>query len=116
MKSRQHVVTISFFTSGSHALVDRPILTVSSQDTIEFQNSTTGPAELWFADDDVLDGLPPMPKEIAAGGRQTFRVIAEPSDDCAVYEYVVRVTLDNRRRVFAVGASTPKIIIRPSGA
>ena len=47
---------------------------------------------------------------LGTGASRTFAVLAAPP---GIYEYVVSVKLKKGKRVFAVGSSTPKIIVRP---
>ena len=109
----KHDVKILELTSDatSIAVVDPGIVFVDPGDTIDFWNQTKNPARLTISADHVLVDVPSMvPKPIAVGGPTTFTV--EPRPPVGTHEYVLAVTLSNDRQVFAIGASTPKIIIR----
>lgn len=108
----KHDVKILELTSGttSIAVVDPGIVLVDFRDTIQFYNQSTGNAIVLIAESGVLDPLQSGQGESidprSASG--AFTVVATSG----IHEYQVLVTLSNGKRVFAIGASTPKIIIR----
>lgn len=97
------------------AVVDPGVLEVAPGDTIDFYNRTASPATLLIAEDRVLtdvqsgQGVPINPSSIR-GGATSFTVDAGAS--VGVYEYEVLVTLRSGKKAYAVGESTPRIIIR----
>ena len=101
----------------SHAYVDPGIVVVRPGDTVTFKNKTGAEVKLLFGEDDLLVGVKELQvKEIKANdpgkiSTREFRVKQNTKDD--IYEYVATVKINNRR-IFAVGSSTPKIIVRPS--
>ena len=112
MAKLNHVVKVSELASGTHAVVDPGILWVKAGDTVEFHNDTAFQAKLIVAEGGLLDGVQSMQgKTVNRGGLRGFTVLDSPPD---VYEYVVAVKLRKGNRVFALGSSTPKIIIRGS--
>jgi len=112
MAKSNHVVKVFELASGTHAVVDPGILWAAAGDTVEFHNDTAFQAKLLVAEGGVLDGVQSMQgKTVNRGGVRGFTVLAAPS---GVYEYVVAVKLRKGSHVFAIGASTPKIIIRGS--
>jgi plastocyanin len=112
MAKLNHVDKVSELASGTHAVVDPGILWVKAGDTVEFHNDTAFQAKLIVAEGGLLDGVQSMQgKTVNRGGLRGFTVLDAPPD---VYEYVVAVKLRKGNRVFALGSSTPKIIIRGS--
>jgi len=110
MAKANHVVRILELASGSHAVVDPGIVWVDGGDTVEFQNDTAFQVKLLVAEGGVLDGVQSMQgKTINTGVSRGFMVLDALPE---VYEYVVAVKLRKGSRVFALGSSTPKIIIR----
>ncbi len=106
-----HSVKIQELQSGGHSVVDPGIVLAAAGDTIAFSNGTGYQVKLLFAEGGVLDGVQSMEgKVINADASRTFTVLAAPPE---IYEYVVSVKLKKGKRVFAVGSSTPKIIVRP---
>jgi plastocyanin len=106
------VVKVCELASGTHAVVDPGILWAAPGDTVEFHNDTAFQAKVLVAEGGVLDGVQSMQgKTINTGVSRSFVVLSAPP---GVYEYVVAVKLRKGGRVFALGASTPKIIIRSS--
>jgi plastocyanin len=112
MATKNHIVRISELPSGTHAVVDPGIAWVAAGDTVEFHNATAYQAKLLVAEGGLLDGVQSMQgKTINQDGLRGFTVLDAPP---GVYEYVVSVKLRRGNRVFALGSSTPKIIIRPA--
>lgn len=108
-----HIVTIYALPTGTHAVLEPGILEAEHGDVIEFRNQTSSVAQLVVAQERILERVPPMVPQDIDGGRAIQRTVdatVEPN----TYEYQVVVTLQNGKRVFAIGASTPKIIIRSS--
>lgn len=87
---------------------------VSPGEDVTFDNQTKHVAEIRLAEEDVLDCVQPL--KIEPGASQTCRVTAPAVKVERIVEYVVLVTLSSGKTVFAVGASTPKIIIRSSSS
>ena len=95
--------------STSLAVADPGIVIAVAGDLIEFTNLTGDDATLFIAEDGVLETVQPSVGTILRRGEhQPYGVLPFPG----THEYQVRVTLSNRRQVFAIGASTPRIIIR----
>ena len=110
--ARHDVFIIELLGSG-YALVDPGTLEVAAGDTIEFRNQTTNDALLLMAQNGVLDGVNSgvgVPISPASSGRPVRPFLVVGPD--GTYEYQMLVTLINRRQVYAVGSSTPRIIIR----
>jgi len=106
-------VTIYELTTGTAAILEPGILDAYREDVIEFQNDTAADATLLIAEDGILGGVVPLEgKILRRGGTTQFTVsLGAPT---GLHEYQVLVTLRNRRQVFAIGASTPRIIVRSS--
>jgi plastocyanin len=108
-------VEIRIVDRGRHARVDPPILQVGAGDQVQFKQDTGSDAIIAFASGGVLVGVGSMEKQkLESNKPRTFTVSGHAG--AGVHEYVVCVVLDqqNHRHAFAVGASTPKIIIRPT--
>jgi len=103
-----HIIELE---SGFNAVVDPGIRIVDPGDKIKIHNDTTFQVKLLFAEGGLLIGVGSMQgKTINSGEIREFTVGSVYPD---IYEYVVSVKLSGGKRVFAVGASTPKIIVRP---
>lgn len=112
MVKAKHVVKIGELASGTHAVVDPGILWAAAGDTVEFHNGTAFQAKLLVAEGGLFDEVQSMQgKTINRDGLRSFTVLAARP---GVYEYVVAVKLRKGNHVFALGSSTPKIIIRSS--
>jgi plastocyanin len=112
MAKSNHVAKVFELASGTHAVVDPGILWATAGDTVEFHNDTAYQVKLLVAEGGLLDGVQSMQgKTINRGEVRGFTVLAAPS---GVYEYIVVVKLRKGNHVFALGSSTPKIIIRSS--
>jgi plastocyanin len=108
----RHQVKIVELKSVSRAVVNPGILEVCTGDTVEFHNQTAHQTHLLFADRGLFDGnAPPNSNAIKTGMRRAFKVVCTTP---GIYEYVVAVTLSDGKGAFAIGASTPRIIIRSS--
>ena len=108
-----HVVV--FRVCGTRVVVDPAIVQVFAEDTVTFGNDTGGEVKLYLAAGGVLKGVRPMVAlaiEEKSGGKG-YDVIGEPG----VYECAAHYKLKDRKGKvhtgFAVGASSPKIIILP---
>ena len=99
------------------AAVNPGVLEVVPGDEIDFYNRTSSDATLWLAQDRVLAGVSSgqlviLSPSVTRGLPTHFTV--DTAASVGVYEYQVLVTLRSGKKVFAVGESTPRIIIRPS--
>lgn len=113
MQIESKKVYILELPSGTSAMADPGTIEVDRGDTIEFENQTSNDATLFIAEDNVLVDVTPLkgvslPRSVTSG----FPVSSTAAD--GIHEYQVLVTLRNRRQVYAIGASTPRIIIRSS--
>ena len=85
-------------------------------DSLKFRNNTKGPIKIRMAASRVLNGLTQSKtEEVAAGGiSDPFEVVATSGthEYSVHYEYEDRVAKKTRRG-FAIGASSPKIIVVP---
>jgi hypothetical protein len=111
----RHDVFIIELLGGGYALADPGTLPVATGDTIEFRNQTTNDALLLIAEDSVLDGVSagvgvPISPTGSRSPIRAFRVVARDG----THEYQMLVRLSSGRQVYAVGSSTPRIIIRPT--
>jgi hypothetical protein len=108
-------VVIIELLESEYALVDPGARVVAPGDTIEFRNTTAHDALLLIAEDNVLGGVSagvgvPISPVSVRNPLRAFPVVARSG----THEYQMLVRLSNGRQVYAIGASTPRIIIRPS--
>jgi hypothetical protein len=89
---------------------------VEHGDTVRFKNSTRGPIEIRMAASGVLKGLTYSRKKQVDPGEisEPFEIVA----DSGTHEYSVHYEYEDAkakkiRRGFAIGASSPKIIVVP---
>ncbi len=109
-----HTIKIEAFPPV--AVVAPGIRKASTGDTITFVNKTGGPVKISTADNHVLKGVDGLtPKPIATGKRRKFTVEAtKGTHELSVHYKYKDKTKNNRLRTgFAIGASSPKIIIVP---
>jgi len=111
------IVKILELRSGATAIaaVDPGIITVDPLDTIEYVNETLQDAILLIAQAGILVGVNPgqgVPISPCRGGAGR-RFTVDGAAASGTYEYQMLVTLGSGKRMFAIGASTPRIIIRP---
>lgn len=115
MATSPRVVIIYELPTGTSAIVEPGILEAYSGDSVVFRNQTRQPAQLVVAQAGIFARVPPMaPQDIDAGGDREFTV--DPTAEAGTYQYQVVVRLASGKRVFAIGASTPRIIIRSSSS
>ncbi|HOC42532.1 MAG TPA: hypothetical protein PKJ99_05860 [Thermoanaerobaculales bacterium] len=98
--------------SGAYALADPGGLEVDRGEAIGFENQTANDATLFIAEEKVLVEAHPLKGVLLPRGAVTPFTVA-PDAEPGAHEYQVLVTLRSGKRVFAVGSSTPRIIIRP---
>jgi hypothetical protein len=109
------VVIIYELPTGTAAILEPGIVDAYPRDSIVFRNQTRNAAQLVVAQAGIFARVPPMvPQTIAAGGDSEFTV--DPDAEAGTYQYQVVVALESGKRVFAIGASTPRIIIRSSSS
>jgi len=87
---------------------------VSTGDSIIFHNKTGGPVKVSMAANNVLQGVERLaPKLINNGKKRKFKVVAtEGTHEISVhYSYRDKKKNNRLRTGFAIGASSPKIII-----
>ena len=86
---------------------------VRTGDTIIFHNKTGGPVKISMAADKVLKGAKPLkPMLINNGKKRSFEVVAiEGTHEFSVHYSYWDKRKKKRRTGFAIGASSPKIII-----
>ncbi|PWB76526.1 MAG: hypothetical protein C3F15_05230 [Holophagae bacterium] len=105
-------VDIFELPAGDSAMVYPGTVYVNRGDSIDFYNKTRPNATL-LVTEVVLDGVVPYEVVgISTGGPHTYTVAQVAADGS--HEYQVLVTLKNGAKVWAVGSSTPRIIIRPT--
>ena len=105
-------VDIFELPANDAAMVYPGTVYVNRGDSIDFYNKTGNKATL-LVTGVVLDGVVPYEVEnISTGGPHTYTVAQVAAD--GIHEYQVLVTLKSGAKVWAVGSSTPRIIIRPS--
>lgn len=108
-----HGVIIYELPTGTAAILEPGLLEVRPGDTVEYSNRTGTVARLVVAEDGLLARVPSMvPQDIASGMTRNFTV--DPGAVPGTHEYQIAVTLGSGKKVFAIGASTPRIIIRSS--
>jgi len=89
---------------------------VQTGDSIVFHNKTGGPVRISVAADKVLKGVKKLqPKLISEGRERQFEVEAvEGTHELSIhYNYRDKNKNNKRRTGFAIGASSPKIIVVP---
>ncbi len=86
---------------------------VRTGDTISFHNKTGGPVKISMAADKVLKGAKPLkPMLINKGQKRPFEVVAtDGTHEFSVHYSYLDKQKKKRRTGFAIGASSPKIII-----
>ena len=87
---------------------------VRTGDTIEFHNSTGGQIKIYAADKGVLKGVGKLEQRVVNNGKKgSFIVVAtDGTHELSVhYRYKDKTKNDKLRTGFAIGASSPKIII-----
>lgn len=112
MKVASRKVYILELPSGAYAIADPGGLEVDRGEAIGFENQTANDAALFIAEENVLVEAHPLTGVLLPRGAVTPFTVASDAEPGA-HEYQVLVTLRSGRRVFAVGSSTPRIIIRP---
>jgi hypothetical protein len=98
------------------AVVAPGIRKVAQGDTITFYNKTGGPVRILTAGDNVLKGVGSLsPKLISTGKNRKFTVEASQGTHelAAHYKYKDKKKDNRVRSGFAVGASSPKIVVVP---
>ena len=86
----------------------------STGDFIIYHNKTGGPVKISVAADNVLHGVKKLtPKLISHGKKRKFKVVAPEGtyEISAHYSYKDKKKDNKLRTGFAIGASSPKIII-----
>jgi hypothetical protein len=115
MVKSPRVVIIYELPTGTAAILEPGIVDAYPSDSIVFRNQTRNAAQLVVAQAGIFARVPAMdPQTIDAGGDSEFTV--DPNAEVGTYQYQVVVTLESGKRVFAIGASTPRIIIRSSSS
>ena len=115
MAKSPRVVIIYELPTGTAAILEPGIVDAYPGGSIIFRNQTKNAAQLVVAQAGIFARVPPMvPLTIDAAGDIEFTV--DPDAEAGTYQYQVVVTLENGKRVFAIGASTPRIIIRSSSS
>jgi hypothetical protein len=110
-KAKKYTVAITAIPPVAFAVPG--IRKVREGDTVIFHNRTGGPVNISVAADKVLKGVKPLkPKLIQNGKKRAFEVVA----DSGTHEFSVHYSYwdkrkKRRRTGFAIGASSPKIII-----
>jgi len=105
--------TVAITAMAPVAFVVPGIRKVRTGDTIIFHNKIGGPAKISVAADKVLKGVKPLkPQLIQNGKKRAFEVVAESGTHEFSVHYSYWDKRKKRRRTgFAIGASSPKIII-----
>lgn len=82
-------------------------------DTIEFDNQTGGPITVALAADNVFEGVERLsPKRINTGRKRKFKVDADSgTHELSIHYRYFDTTKKKWRTGFAIGASSPKIVI-----
>jgi len=114
LKPETYAVTIEAIAPVAFAVPG--IRKVQTGDSIVFHNKTGGPVRISVAADKVLKGLKKLqPKLIKTGGKKKVKVVAiEGTHELSIhYSYRDRQKNNKLRTGFAIGASSPKIIIEP---
>jgi len=114
-KPTRHIVSIEAIAPVAFAVPG--IRKVEAGDFIEFQNRTGGPVRISVAADNVLKGVKKLqPKLIKTGGKKKFTVVATGGTHELSLHYSYRDKKKNNklRTGFAIGASSPKIIVVPT--
>ena len=107
-----HVIEIKAFPPV--AVVAPGIRKVRTGDSIVFHNLTGGQIRIYAADKGVLKGVGKLESRVVNNGKTgTFEIEAtEGTHELSVhYRYKDKTKNDKLRTGFAVGASSPKIII-----
>jgi hypothetical protein len=116
-KPKTHTVTIEAIAPVAFAVPG--IRKAFTGDSIIYHNKTGGPVKISVAADNVLQGVKKLtPKLVNNGKKRKFKVVAgEGTYEISVhYSYRDKKKNNKLRTGFALGASSPKIIIpRPGG-
>jgi hypothetical protein len=89
---------------------------VLTGDSIVFHNKTSGPVKISVAANNVLQGVKRLtPKLISSGKKRKFKVTApDGTHEFSVhYSYRDKKKNNRLRTGFAIGASSPKIVVVP---
>jgi hypothetical protein len=112
--ARKHTVEIKAIPPVAFAVPG--IRKAATGDTLRFKNGTNGPIEIRMAASGVLKGLTYNRKQVVGPGETSdpFELIATSG----THEYSVHYEYDDKkahktRSGFAIGASSPKIIVEP---
>jgi len=110
-KPKTHTIAITAIPPVAFAVPG--IRRVRTNDTIIFHNKTGGPIKISMAADGVLKGAKPLkPMLVRNGLKRAFVVVATDG----THEFSVHYSYQDKRKKkrrtgFAIGASSPKIII-----
>ena len=113
-KPKKYTVTIEAIAPVAFAVPG--IRKVQTGDSITFHNKTGGPVRVSVAADKVFKGVKKLqPKLINKGTKKEFEVEAiDGTHELSVhYSYQDKKKNNKRRTGFAIGASSPKIIVVP---
>lgn len=113
-KPKKYTVTIEAIAPVAFAVPG--IRKVATGDSITFHNKTGGPVRISIAGDNVLKGVKKLqPKLINNGKKKEFEVQAtEGTHELSLhYSYRDKKKNNKLRTGFAIGASSPKIIVVP---
>jgi len=89
---------------------------VTNGDSVVFHNKTGGPVKISIAANNVLEGVKKLtPKLLNNGKKREFKVVAsEGTHELSLhYSYRDKKKKNKLRTGFAIGASSPKIIVVP---
>jgi len=113
-KPKKYTVTIEAIAPVAFAVPG--IRKVATGDSITFHNKTGGPIKISPAANNVLKGAKQLkPELIRTGKKKTFEISAP----VGTYEYSVHYSYRDKKKNnklrtgFAIGASSPKIIVVP---
>jgi hypothetical protein len=113
LKPQKYTIAIEAIAPVAFAVPG--IRKVATGDSIIFHNKTGGPVKISVAADNVLQGVKKLtPKLVNNGMKREFKVVAaEGTHELSVHYSYYDKTKKRTRTGFAIGASSPKIIITP---
>ena len=114
--STSHIITVT--SQPPVAVATPPILKVSQDDDVTFLNKTCGTIDIRMAAKGVLKGLGTTPTDLIDPNKSSgpYKVLADKgTHEISIhYQYMERREKGDKERAgFALGGSSPKVVVTP---